>query len=107
MGTYMTCKYAMPKLYQSKGAVVNMGGLVATRPYNTLFPCSVTKASVSHMTKCLALEAGPKGVRVNSVDPGACIDTAMWKRSGIAPTEEKMLAHIAKSEPLFPLLRNC
>ncbi|ELT96276.1 hypothetical protein CAPTEDRAFT_166576 [Capitella teleta] len=106
MITYHMCKYAMPNLHQTKGNIINIGGLVATRPYNTLFPNSVTKCGVQQMTKCLALEGGPKGVRANCVDPGATLDTALWARSGIAPTHEKWLAHKNKSEPLYPLLRN-
>ena len=34
--TYMMCKYAMPRLYQTKGVVVNIGGLVASRPVSPL-----------------------------------------------------------------------
>ena len=55
------CHVAMPELYKTKGTVVNMGSLSSLRPYNTLFPYSVSKAAVSQLTKCLSLEAAPKG----------------------------------------------
>ncbi|KAK2152780.1 hypothetical protein LSH36_318g00008 [Paralvinella palmiformis] len=73
--------------------------------YNTLFPASVAKAALDQLTRALSLESGPKGVRVVSVNPGSVEDTAIWERSGICPTEEKLQAHHAKSRPMYPLQR--
>src|SRR5256885_7841677 len=44
------------------------------------------KAGVDMLTKCLAIEWGPDGVRVNSIAPGAVDDTEGMKR--LAPTPE-------------------
>lgn len=66
---------------RGRGSVVNIGsmsGHIVNRPqpqadYNT------AKAAVIHLTKSLAAEWGPLGVRVNSVSPGY-IGTEMTKR---------------------------
>src|SRR5256714_14754228 len=42
------------------------------------------KAGVDMLTKCLAIEWGPQGVRVNSMAPGAVDDTGGMRR--LAPT---------------------
>lgn len=107
LSTFMMCKFAFPKLYETQGVCINMGALAGVRAYNTVFPYSVAKGAVDHMSKCLALEAGPKGVRVLTVDPGGTPDTDLMRRSGIATTEEKRQAHNAKSWPLYPLQRLC
>ena len=99
------CHFGVPELYKTKGVIVNMGSLSSLRPYNTLFPYSVSKAAVSQLTKCLSLETAPKGVRCNSVEPGSVEDTRVWRRSGIAPTQEREDAHHAKARPLYPLQR--
>lgn len=60
-------KVAMPHLIKSGGNVVNISSELGKKPLasSTFYGC--TKAALDHLTKCLALEFGPKGVRVNSV----------------------------------------
>lgn len=56
-------------LRQGSGAIVNLSsqaGLVAL-PGVAVY--CMTKAAIAHLTKCLAVEWGPRGVRVNAVAP--------------------------------------
>jgi len=55
------------------GAIVNIGSLVSLMPpaYGSVY--SATKAAVDALTKSLAQELGPKGIRVNTVAPGVVI----------------------------------
>uniref|UniRef100_A0A0R3RPG1 3-oxoacyl-[acyl-carrier-protein] reductase n=1 Tax=Elaeophora elaphi TaxID=1147741 RepID=A0A0R3RPG1_9BILA len=77
---------AIPYLIKTKGSIVNVSSING--------PCSVSlfagvtfycmsKAGLDQFTKCLALELGPEGVRVNSVNPGVII-TDIHKRSGMS-----------------------
>jgi meso-butanediol dehydrogenase / (S,S)-butanediol dehydrogenase / diacetyl reductase len=70
-------KHALPYLKAAgKASIVNVssvGGLVGA-PHNTVYAAS--KAAVSGITRCLAVELEPFGVRVNCIAPGA-VDTPM------------------------------
>ena len=67
---------AYPLLEAAHGAIVNVGSVhaLATSPYIAAYAAS--KGGVLALTRALALEFGPGGVRVNVVLPGA-VDTDM------------------------------
>ena len=70
-GVFFMCQAAMPKLVESRGNIVNMASTAGLEglAYNAAY-CA-TKAAVVMFSKSLALEFSGKGVRVNSVCPGA------------------------------------
>ncbi len=49
------------------------------------------KAGINMLTKCLAMEWGPEGVRVNAVTPGPIADTEGMRRLGSTPEIEKRI----------------
>ena len=63
---------------QGSGVVLNTSSMVSIygQPAGVAYPTS--KAAVNGMTKSLARELGPKGIRVNAVAPGI-IETDMMK----------------------------
>ncbi len=71
-GVYLMCKHAIPEIVKAGGgAVVNIASFVA------LVGCSVpqdaytaSKGAVIALTKSLAVQFGPKGVRANAICPG-------------------------------------
>jgi NAD(P)-dependent dehydrogenase (short-subunit alcohol dehydrogenase family) len=71
-GTAFPCKYGIPELVKrGGGSVVNVASFVA------LLGCSVpqdaytaSKGAVLALTKSLAVQFGPKGVRANAICPG-------------------------------------
>ena len=69
------------------GAIVNISSINAERPPPGGAVYSATKAAVEAATKGLAVELGPRGIRVNAVAPGAT-DTGML-RSVLRPGMEQ------------------
>lgn len=77
-GPFLLAKALLPTMKaQQAGAVINLasvagktGGVVSGAPY------SVSKAGIECLTKSLARELAPYGVRVNAIAPGI-IDTAL------------------------------
>lgn len=61
---------AVPYLVQTKGCIINISSTAADRYVGNLLPYAISKAALTHFTKCIALELAAKGVRVNAVHPG-------------------------------------
>jgi NAD(P)-dependent dehydrogenase (short-subunit alcohol dehydrogenase family) len=55
---------------RGRGVQINIDSLNSHRPLNRVTPYAMSKAAMSQMTRCLAMEWGPLGVRVNAVAPG-------------------------------------
>ncbi len=79
-GVFLSMKYEIPHIIQSKGAIVNMAsvaGLVGGRLGAAYY---ASKHGVVGLTKAAAMEYADKGVRVNAVAP-AVIQTPMAERA--------------------------
>jgi NAD(P)-dependent dehydrogenase (short-subunit alcohol dehydrogenase family) len=95
-GVFLGCRAAMRQMrMQNGGIIVNMSSIAAfvTGPGSSAYAAS--KAAVNMLTKTLALEGAPDGIRVNSVHPGM-IDTDMIAAAvrGKPGSAEGMLAAI-------------
>lgn len=55
---------------RGRGAIVNVGSLSTTMAASGTSAFQAAKAALSMLTKSWTAEYGPRGVRVNSVDPG-------------------------------------
>jgi len=55
---------------RGSGSIINISSIAGLRPQFEGLMYSTTKAALIMMTKCYALELGPKGVRVNAIAPG-------------------------------------
>lgn len=101
---FRVSRAALPHLLQSKGSIVNVSSIAGTRPLPYCFAYSTAKAAVNHMTQMMALELAPKGVRVNSVNPGV-IMTDIFIKPGAhmshAPENiDKFYASMASAHPM-------
>ncbi|MDA1276901.1 MAG: glucose 1-dehydrogenase [Verrucomicrobia bacterium] len=52
------------------GSQINITSLNNERPVKNVAPYAMSKAAMGHMTRSLAMEWGPSGVRVNALAPG-------------------------------------
>ena len=59
-----------------KGTIVNLASIGAAVAFVDSAAYCTTKGAVATMTRCIALEYGPRGIRANSMAPGI-IDTPM------------------------------
>jgi NAD(P)-dependent dehydrogenase (short-subunit alcohol dehydrogenase family) len=68
---FLVSKYAIPAMVASGGggAIVNVASISALRPRG-LTSYSTSKGAVIALTKAMAVDHGPQGVRVNCVAPG-------------------------------------
>ncbi len=71
-GTVLCSKYALPHLIEAGGgAVVNMGSFLAV--LGCSYPqdaYAASKGAISALTRSMAVQFGPKGIRVNALAPG-------------------------------------
>jgi NAD(P)-dependent dehydrogenase (short-subunit alcohol dehydrogenase family) len=77
----------LPMVEQSAGAIVNVASVNAFfQPDAATIDYGAAKAAVVNLSKSLAQEFGPKGVRVNCVSPGP-VGTDLWLgEHGVAAT---------------------
>ncbi|HZZ79097.1 MAG TPA: SDR family oxidoreductase [Gemmataceae bacterium] len=57
-------------LARGKGNQINITSLNNDRPLKGVAPYAMSKAALEHMTRSLAMEWGPRGIRVNAIAPG-------------------------------------
>ena len=76
-GTFLTSKYALPLLRRSEHAsIVNFGSYDGFIADPGLTAYCATKGAVHALTKAMACDHGPEGIRVNAICPGY-VDTPM------------------------------
>lgn len=75
---FRVCKAAGPHLLgQGRGSVINVASVDGVQPTPLRANYSSAKAGLIAMTRVLAQEWAPIGVRVNALSPGA-VDTEIW-----------------------------
>lgn len=101
-GTFYTCRAALPGMIAARsGAIVNMSSLHAVRGQANAAHYAAAKGAIIGLTKSIAREKGPLGIRANAVAPGP-IDTPLWR--GAVPPDE-IDAVMAKRSEIIPMGR--
>ena len=86
LGTFNTCRAAYAYLRKPGASVLSISANHATMPIACQAHVCAAKAGVEMLTKTLALEWGPAGIRANCITPGPTDETEGMRR--LAPTEE-------------------
>ncbi|MEV6930642.1 SDR family oxidoreductase [Dactylosporangium sp. NPDC051485] len=81
-GTFLVCRAALAHLVAAGGAIVNVASLAGVRGWRYSAAYSAAKGGVVALTRSLAVEYAPHGVRVACVCPGS-VDTPL--RAGLVP----------------------
>ena len=95
---------AVPHLEKGGGAVLFIGSVHTRRAFPGASPYAATKGAVETLSRVLAAELGPKGIRVNCLLPGA-VPTEINVRAGVAGSEAENLARLNTLTPEHPLGR--
>ncbi len=100
-GVFLGCKYGVPALARSGGgAIVNMGS--STGRHDTITGGAAymaSKAAVEALTKSLALQVAPQGIRANTICPGI-IQTQLSFRQQERGDSEAFFREFARRIPL-------
>jgi 3-oxoacyl-[acyl-carrier protein] reductase len=71
IGTLNCCRAFVPGMVSTgRGVIVNLSSVAAAMAAATVEVYPVTKGAIEVMTRQLALELGPNGIRVNAIGPG-------------------------------------
>lgn len=95
VSTAVLTQKAVPHLAAAKGNVVNISsaaGKYTGMPPQNLSAYGSSKAGLNHLTRLLAAELGPMGIRVNSVSPGTTMTEIAEK---VFENKELVQANIA------------
>ena len=70
-GTFLCCTRVVQEMSKrNTGAIVNLASMAAFRYTIPHVPYSASKAGIVSLTRELAVEVGPMGIRVNAIAPG-------------------------------------
>lgn len=97
----------LPLLKRARGAVVNLGvaGLMGQRGDKYATAYSSAKAALLHLTRSLALELAPEGVRFNMVSPGYVENSVDLPHQGLSLPMGRAATPMEVAEVVFFLLQ--
>lgn len=88
-GVFNVCRECTPLLLKNhKGCIINISSMWGIKGASCEVLYSATKAAIIGLTKALARELAPSGIRVNCIAPGA-VDTKM--NDNLTPADKAVL----------------
>jgi len=100
-GTFFACRHAIPFLEQAEGQIINIAsdaGLMGNA--GAAIYCA-SKGGVVLLTKALALELAPRGIRVNAICP-CDVDTPMLDYQATAFGGGDPEGYLSKLKSIYP-----
>ena len=97
LGLLLTTQAALKHFDTKGGSVINIGSIVGKMAFPNAAVYSATKGAVDSITVSLSKELGPKGIRVNALNPGL-IETEGTHTAGVIGTD--LEASAIKETPL-------
>lgn len=100
-GVFLGCKYGIREMLKTGGgAIISTASISGMVGQNYLPAYNAAKAGVINLTRHMAFEYGPRGIRANAICPGA-IDTPMLKGAfEESPDAEAILTYFRHTAPL-------
>lgn len=90
----------LPLLREGTGAnVINISSIAGRRAFAPITAYCVSKAAVDMLTRCMALELAPHGIRVNAINPGV-IESELHVASNAVEDYPAFLERAKQTHPL-------
>lgn len=86
LGLLLASQAAVGMFDASGGNIINISSVVSTLGFANASVYSGTKGAVDSITRSLAKELGPRGIRVNAINPGM-VETEGTHSAGIATSD--------------------
>ena len=99
-GIYHTTKYGITALKESKGNILNTGSLVGDIGQELHAAYTATKGAVNALTKSMALDYAPFGIRVNAVAPAGVWTPMLRRWSAQQPNAAHIENYLDEIHPL-------
>jgi len=84
-GAFLMARAAIPHLLERRGSIVSIASVAGLRAAPASIAYCSSKAALTMLTRCIAVDHGPAGVRANCLCPG-------WVRTPMADGEMDWLA---------------
>jgi hypothetical protein len=91
IGTFNVLRAAYPYLNRPGASLISISATQGTNPAMFQAHACAAKAGINMLTKCLAMEWGPEGIRVNAISPGPIAGTEGMARLTPTPEAEQAL----------------
>jgi len=91
-GTFLCSRYASQEMIERKrsGCIINIASIEAVHPSSTgMSAYDASKGGTLMLTKSMARELGPYGIRVNAIAPGGIMTQGMLSHVGASSKEEE------------------
>jgi len=96
-GVLLGIKHVAPvMLAQMAGSIINIGSIAGLRGGASGHIYSATKAAVQSITRSAGAELGEKGIRVNTISPGAIVTGIFAKNAGVEASKADRLTDVIK-----------
>jgi NAD(P)-dependent dehydrogenase (short-subunit alcohol dehydrogenase family) len=91
-------KHAAPIMRrQGAGSIINNGSIAGrSAGYSSSLIYGAAKAAVIHLTRCVAMELGESGIRVNSISPGIILTGIFGKALGLGVEDAERTFSLAE-----------
>jgi NAD(P)-dependent dehydrogenase (short-subunit alcohol dehydrogenase family) len=100
-GAWLCSKHALPGMKRAgRGSIVNIASIHATLTIAGMFPYAAAKSAIVGMTRSLALDYAPLGIRVNAVLPGWTRTRLVEEWFAMQPDPAAAEAHVNAVHPM-------
>ena len=96
-GVLLGLKHVAPIMVrQNSGSIVNVASIAGLRGGASGHVYAASKGAVIALTRSVAAELGEKGIRVNSISPGAIVTGIFAKGAGVEASKADKVTDLAK-----------